>query len=99
MISNGGTQNVAGRAITVATTIESGGTEIVSVGGNANSTTVSAGGTLNVLAGGTATAPDLRPGGAIHVGGTLVIESQSVTVSSGGIVLGGVAEVVGIWLA
>ena len=45
-----------------------------------------------MLAGGTATAPDLRPGGAIYVGGTLVIESQSVTVSSGGIVLNASAQ-------
>jgi hypothetical protein len=85
---------VASGGFDSATTILKGGGEKVSFGGTgintsitgvASGTVVSSGGTLDVLAGGTATAPNLLSGGTAIVGGTLVIENQTVTVGSNSI--------------
>lgn len=83
-ILKGGGEKVSFGGTGINTSITGGGTEIVA-GGIASGTVVSSGGTLDVLAGGTATAPNLLSGGTAIVGGTLVIENQTVTVGSNSI--------------
>jgi autotransporter passenger strand-loop-strand repeat protein len=86
-VRSGGVQVVEDYATASATAIDTGGTQIVENSALAVETTVSSGGALHILNGATAESPHLMSGGTIFVGGTLLINSETVSAISGGIVL------------